>query len=106
HTVTNALGQTTTYANYFSSGRVQKVVDPNGLETLFDYWPNNGQLKTRQVGTAAAGYVTTSYNVDSAGLLRSVTSPDLSVVNYDYDAAQRLKKVSDGLGNRIEYTLD
>ena len=32
--------------------------------------------------------------------------PDASYVQYSYDNAHRLWKINDGLGNRIEYTLD
>jgi RHS repeat-associated protein len=103
--VTNALGQVTQYVQYDGAGRVRKSIDPNGLETLLEYWPR-GWLKSRQVGTASAGYETTSYDYDYLGNLAKVTAPDASFVTYTYDGAHRLTQVADGLGNRIEYTLD
>ncbi len=103
--VTNAMLQATQYAQYDGAGRVARIIDPNGLETHLEYWPR-GWLKSRKVGTTAAGFETTSYAYDDVGQLTTVTAPDGSFVLYRYDAAHRLTQVSDGLGNRIEYTLD
>jgi RHS repeat-associated protein len=75
------------------------------LETILDYWPR-GWLKSRQVGSSSAGYETTSFDYDDNGSLTKVTAPDSSYVQYVYDSAHRLWKIADGLGNRIEYTLD
>ncbi|HEX9627514.1 MAG TPA: DUF6531 domain-containing protein, partial [Acidiferrobacterales bacterium] len=36
-TVTNALGQVTTYDQYDPAGRPTRITDPNGLQTLFAY---------------------------------------------------------------------
>jgi YD repeat-containing protein len=103
--VTNALGQTTRFTHYDRSGRLKRMVDPNGRETLLDHSPR-GWLKSRAIGTAASGYETTTYDYDAVGQLTRVTSPDGSTVNYVYDDAHRLVEVLDGLGNRIRYTLD
>ena len=35
-----------------------------------------------------------------------MTQADSSIVLYTYDAAHRLQGIEDGLGNRIQYTLD
>ena len=40
------------------------------------------------------------------GLLEEVTLPDGSSFSYTYDPAHRLTQVSDGLGNKVVYTLD
>ena len=103
--ITNAKGQVTQFTQYDGAGRLKKTVDANGVETLLEYWPR-GWLKLRKVGTASAGYETTSYDYDSVGQLTRVTMPDGSFVQYTYDAAHRLWKINDGLGNRIEYVLD
>lgn len=103
--ITNALGHVTVFAQYDGAGRLRKSIDPNGLETLLDYWPR-GWLKSRQAGAAAAGYETTTFDYDDNGSLTRVTMPDGSFVGYAYDDAHRLTRVNDGIGNRIEYALD
>jgi RHS repeat-associated protein len=102
---TNALGHTTSFTHYDGAGRLKRMVDANGLETLLEYWPR-GWLKSRSVGTASAGYETTAYDYDFVGQLARVTAPDGSFVEYGYDDAHRLAWLRDGLGNRIDYTLD
>jgi len=102
---TNALGHATQFTQYDAAGRLLRMVDANGLETILDYWPR-GWLKSRSVGTAAAGFETTSYDYDATGQLVRVTAPDGSYVEYGYDGAHRLVSLRDGLGNRIAYTLD
>ncbi len=104
-TTTNALGQTKQFTHYDDAGRLKRIVDPNGLETLLDYWPR-GWIRTRSVGTATAGYEITSYSFDDAGQLTGTTMPDGSSIGYRYDAAHRVYEVFDGLNNRITYTLD
>ncbi len=102
---TNAVGHTTSFTHYDGQGRLKRMVDANGLETLLDYWPR-GWLKSRAVGSAATGFETTAYDYDFAGQLAKVTMPDASYIEYGYDDAHRLVSMRDGLGNRIAYTLD
>ncbi len=104
-TSTDAAGHTTQYTHYDAAGRLKRMVDPNGLETLLEYWPR-GWLKSRSVGTSVAGFETTNYDYEHSGQLSRVTMPDGRFVNYGYDNAQRLVEMSDGLGNRIAYTLE
>ena len=104
-TVTNALGQITTFPQYDASGRLLKSIDPNGLETTLTYTPR-GWLASRAVGSVATGYLTTTYTYDGVGQLKTVTLPDLSTLTYDYDGAHRLIRITDTLGNKIDYTLD
>ena len=40
------------------------------------------------------------------GLLKKVTNPDASFIEYTYDAAHRLTQIKDGALNKIVYTLD
>lgn len=103
-TVVNAKGHTTQFTQYDAAGRLKKTIDPNGLETILDYWPR-GWLKTRQVGSTGA-YETTSYDYDSVGQLTKVTLPDASFIGYRYDNAHRLYEIYDGLNDKITYTLD
>src|SRR5260221_8553421 len=104
-TSTNAVGHVTQLTEYDGNGRLLKSIDANGLEMILEYWPR-GWLKTRKLGSAAAGYEITSYDYDAAGQLTKVTQPDASYVQYTYDSAHRLTDIQDGLGNKIHYTLD
>lgn len=103
--IANAKSQVTRFTHFDRLGRVKRSVDPNGLEVLFDYFPR-GWLRSRQAGSSATGFKTTSYDYDFAGQLTKVTSPDGSFIAYTYDDAHRLTDIRDGLGNRIHYTLD
>ena len=59
------------------------------------------RLTSRRVGSE-----TTTILYWPTGLLKKVTLPDSSYMQYTYDNAHRLYKIEDGDGNRIEYTLD
>lgn len=102
--VTNAALQTSRLSNYDASGRIGRIVDPNGLTTDFTYTPR-GWLATR---TTSNGGLTqqTSYTYDEVGQLKKVTLPDLSFITYTYDDGHRLTGLFDSAGNSITYTLD
>ena len=99
-TVTDALGHVTTYNTYDANGRPLTITDPNGTVTTLTYDPR-GRLTSRAVGNE-----TTSFSYYPTGLLKQVTLPDGSGLTYTYDAAHRLDQISDGLGNKVVYTLD
>ena len=99
-TVTNALGQVTTYNTYNAYAQPLIITDPNGVVTTLTYDARQRVL-SRQIGTE-----TTSYSYYPTGLLETVTLPDSSTVTYTYDGAHRLTTITDGLGNYISYTLD
>ncbi|WP_185633778.1 RHS repeat-associated core domain-containing protein [Burkholderia sp. Bp9012] len=108
--VTNALGQTTTYASYDGAGRVTRSIDPNGVMTDLTYTPR-GWLASRTVranadGSASSGDATTSMTYTPFGAVATVTDPDGVAIAYSYDQAHRLTKIADALGNSIQYTLD
>jgi YD repeat-containing protein len=99
-TVTNALNQTTTYNTYNAHGQPLAITDPNGVVTTLAYDARQ-RITFRRVGTEA-----TTFEYWPTGLLKKVTQPDGSFLLHTYDAAHRLIRVEDGLGNRAEYTLD
>ena len=99
-TITNPAGHVTTVTAYDASGRPLSITDPNGLVTTLAY-DARGRLTSRQVGVERTGYL-----YDGVGQLTQVTLPDGSYLQYTYDGAHRLTQISDGLGNRIVYTLD
>lgn len=98
--VTNALGQVTQYTKYNPHGQVLTMVDANQVTTTYTY-----DLRQRLTSVSTAG-ATTAYAYWPTGLLKQVTQPDQSAINYEYDDAHRLVAVADSTGNRIEYSLD
>ncbi|MBY0236315.1 MAG: hypothetical protein K2W93_15145 [Burkholderiaceae bacterium] len=98
--VTNPLGQVIQFSLYNASGQALQMVDPNGVATDYQY---DSRQRLTLVTTAGAS---TAYDYWPTGLLKQVTQPDASFVSYAYDDARRLIAISDGLGNRIDYTLD
>ncbi len=59
------------------------------------------RLTSRQVGSE-----TTTFSYWPTGLLKRVTMPDNSYLEYTYDNAHRLVQITDGEGNRLSCTLD
>lgn len=100
NTVSNALGQVTTYNTYNAHGQPLTITDPNAVVTTLAY-DLRQRMISRQVGTE-----TTTFTYWPTGLLKKVTLPDLSFIQYTYDAAHRLTTIADSLGNSIIYTLD
>ena len=99
-TVTDPVGNVTTYNTYNADGQPLTITDPNAVVTTLTYDART-RLTSRQVGTE-----TTSFSYYPTGLLKQVTLPDSSYVLYTYDGAHRLTQISDGAGNSIQYTLD
>jgi RHS repeat-associated protein len=100
NTVTNTLGQTTTYNTYNVSGQPLTITDANGVITTLAYDARQ-RLTSRTVGTEA-----TSYAYYPTSLLQKVTLPNGSYLQYSYDAAHRLTQIQDTDGNKVVYTLD
>jgi RHS repeat-associated protein len=99
-TITNALGQVTTYNTYNAHGQPLTLTDPNGVVTTLTYDARQ-RLTSRTVGSEQ-----TTFEYWPTGLLKKATLPDGSFIAYTYDAAHRLTGVNDSEGNRIAYTLD
>jgi RHS repeat-associated protein len=99
-TITDPVGNVTTYNTYNAHGQPLTITDPNGVVTTLTYDART-RLTSRQVGTE-----TTSFAYYTTGLLKKVTLPDTSYIQYTYDAAHRLTGIADSAGNSIAYTLD
>ena len=107
-TITNALGHVTQLQNYNGRGQPGKVIDANGVETILTYHVR-GWLETATVkdpGANPANDAITTYGYDNVGQVTSITLPDGVILNYEYDAAQRLDAIYNNDNERIEYTLD
>lgn len=105
---TNALGHVVLMQNYNSRGQPGLVTDANGVHTLLLYHVRGWLLSTtvKDPGGNAAWDATTSYDYDNEGQLLSTTLPDGTILYNEYDAAHRLKAISNNLGERIDYTMD
>jgi len=90
--VTNQLGQATTYSNHNGLGLPGRVVGQNGDVTDYAYYPG-GRLKsvTTYPNGTTASTTTLTY---SAGLLATSTAPDGTATTYTYDTARRLTNLS------------
>jgi len=98
--VTDPVGNVTTYNTYNGHGKPLTITDPNGVVTTLAY-----DARQRLTSRSTAGE-TTAFSYYPTGLLKQVTLPDSSFVQYTYDGAHRLIAMSDGAGNSIQYTLD
>lgn len=99
-TVTNALGHVTTYNTYDAHGQPLTMTDPNGVVTTSVY-DLRGRLTSKTVGTSQ-----TTFEYWPVSMLKKITLPDASYLQYTYDAAHRLTGITDSENNRITYTLD
>jgi YD repeat-containing protein len=98
--ITDALGHITQFTSYDLNGRVTSITDPNGVYTDFTY-DLRGRLASKAVGGE-----TTHYTYDPVGQLTQVSLPDGTSLTYTYDPAHRLTAITDGVGNKIQFTLD
>lgn len=98
--IKNPLGQVTKFARYDAAGLPLEIVDGNQVVTYLSY-----DLAQRLTSSKTSG-LTTKYEYWPTGLLKRVTLPDESFVEYQYDVAGRLTAMSDKAGNRVDYELD
>lgn len=103
-TVTDALGHVTTYDTYDSYGNPGKVTDANGIVTLMTYTPEGWLQTTTQDANGAKAVTTLAY--DAIGNVTQTKDADGVTLSYTFDDASRLTDVTDGVGNRVHYTLD
>jgi RHS repeat-associated protein len=108
NTIANALSHVTTYDAYNAHGQPTQITDANNLVSTLAY-DTRQRLTDRCVGgtlpSCTSGELT-EIDYWPTGLLKKVTSPDGSFIEYTYDNAHRLTEIEDSTGNRIVYTLD
>ena len=100
--VTDALGHAVTFNTHDGLGRVTQMTDPNGVVTTFTYNAREW-LTSRTVGGAKTTF---TYGDTPYYVITAVTDPDGITTNYSYDTSQRLTRITDAMGNYIQYTLD
>ncbi|PPD45241.1 MAG: hypothetical protein CTY16_10540 [Methylobacter sp.] len=103
--VTNALGQVTTYISYDAHGRPTQIMAANDVVTQLAYTPR-GQLQTVTTAAPSTAGRSTQLTYYANSLLESVTSPATGTTTYFYDDAHRLKSIKNAAGEKIAYILD
>ena len=94
---------------YSVTGKVSSETRPNGVTITYSYYPGNDRLATvsESEGTTSR---TTHWSYLATGEVETITrghgTPDATTLTFGYDAARRLTHITDGLGNKIQYTLD
>lgn len=101
---TDALGHVTRITSHTGGGLPETIIDPNGVTTTLTYSPRLWVTSSTVSGTG--GKFETGWAYDATGDLTKTTLPDNSYLEYAYDTAHRLIKVTDALGNYTSYTLD
>ena len=108
--ITNALGQVTTFDTYDAYGKVLQMTDPNGLRTNYVYNVGSDPLArvTTLTQTPPTGSArTTQYRYGWAGAdLTTVYLPDGRTLSYTYNNARQLTRVTDNGGNYVAYGYD
>lgn len=98
--VTDALGHVTQFTAYNGNGQPLSSKDANGLVKTLTY-DARGRVTSIKVGDE-----TTAYVYDAVGQVIKTIAPDGTAIVFSYDDAHRLVKVTDQLGNHLDYTLD
>lgn len=98
--VTDALGHVTQFTAYNANGQPLSIKDANGLLKNLTY-DERGRVTSIKTGDE-----TTAYVYDAVGQVIKTIAPDGTTIVFGYDDAHRLVKVTDQLGNHLEYTLD
>ncbi|MDT8388632.1 MAG: DUF6531 domain-containing protein, partial [Thiogranum sp.] len=94
---------------YTATGKVQSEQRPNGLALSYTYYPGNDRLETL-TEIAPTGTRQTRWTYLATGEVESITTAngtaDATTLTFGYDAARRMTRITDGLGNSIAYVLD
>jgi len=104
--VSNALGQTTTFDAYDGSGRLLQSTNQNGLKTNFTYTPRGWVSSITKTTSDGADSQTASLSYDFVGDLTKATLPDGTWISQTFDSAHRLVGQEDSAGDTSVFTLD
>lgn len=106
---TNAAGHVVEYLRYDGAGRLLSARDANGVVTDLEYDPRGRVVASKIRGVDDASEADdriTWIEYNQTGTVHRMLSPDGAIVQFQYDAAQRLTAVTDAAGNRMVYTLN
>ncbi len=106
HTITNPLNQVATVNAYAISGAKSVVTDENGVET--DYCLDNLDrvCGVTVKGATAAEDLASTFTLNDSGFPITITLPAGNSYGMTYDRTDRLKQVSDVLGNKSISSYD
>ena len=86
--VTDSRGNTTTYSYDTHRGLQTGVTDAKGTVTTYSYNGLNNRLESVTTGTSSV-----SYQYETDGTLKNITSPNGTVYNFTYDTFGRTKQI-------------
>ena len=101
---TNALGHRTQFQDHNAEGLPQTMIDENNVVTELRY-TTRGWLDTVTV-KSALGDVITDYVYYPNGLVQSIVQPNGVRLDYEYDDAKRLTRITNNLNQYVEYELN
>jgi RHS repeat-associated protein len=94
---------------YTAAGKVLSEDRPNGVSISYSYYPGNDRLDT-MTETSGGMSRSTHWTYLATGEVASITqgygSTEATSIFLSYDDARRLTRLTDGLGNYLDYTLD
>jgi len=94
---------------YSASGKVLSETRLNGMNLNYTYYPGNNRLESL-TESSSTGNRTTYWTYLATGEVNTVTqaygTSQAATITLDYDDARRLTKITDTLGNYVEYILD
>lgn len=106
-TMTNGVGQVSTYGGHDENGRPASVIDPNGVQTLFVY-DALGRLESSTIKhpTATTLDAITTYDYDVEGRVTGVTLPATDKLSFIYDLAGQLLEIAAPDGEKQTFSYD
>jgi len=97
--------------NYTATGKILNELRANNLYISYSYYSGNDRLHEMQEQDSISGLSrTTRWTYLPTGEVQTITyganTAEATRITLGYDDARRLTRVTDGLGNYIEYILD
>ncbi|MEW6026192.1 MAG: RHS repeat-associated core domain-containing protein [Planctomycetota bacterium] len=94
-----------TQNEYDNTGRLTRTIDPEGAETLYEYYGNGWLKETRRQLTSSL-YAITSYEYDANGNRTRITDPEGHITSYTYNIKDQIETMTDAEGNVTRYEYE
>ena len=95
---------------YTATGKVESESRPNGLSLDYVYLPGNDRLSTLTESSVDGSTHVTQWiylaTGEVASIITGVGTSSSTTLTLGYDDARRLTRITDGLGNYVDYGLD